>query len=182
MRQKVLLISEDTLKTNSLIDSNIDGKYILPSIEIAQRVDLKNVIGTALYDKIISMVENGTIGDSENADYKYLLDNYITDYLVWQTMSTIQISINYKFKQSGMIQNQDEKKESIEYSNGKALASQYERYANAFCTDMKDYLITNITKYPEYRQCKNYEYAMDAPLCDIFLEDINIKPYDYRYK
>lgn len=181
MRDKVLLINEKTLKENSLIDSNIDGKYILPSIELAQNIDLQNVIGKALYDKLIKLVKTNEISLPENADYKYLLDNYITDYLIWQTMSTIQISVNYKFKQSGMIQNQDDRKAAIDYSEGKALASQYEKYANAYCEHLKNYLLKNTNIYPEYMKCDTYQYAMDAPLCSIFLNDIDTLP-DYKYK
>lgn len=179
---KVYLISEDTLKTYSLINDNTDGKYLTNALQLAQDVDLCNLLGTALYNKIISLVENGSITDSSNKDYKFLLDKYIQDYLIWQTMSTAQISINWKFSNSGTYQNQDDKKSAIEYANGKNLANQYEKYANAYATKMSDYLLSNISKYPEYCKCENYEHALDAPLCSIFLEDIPTNKCDYKYK
>ena len=40
MNNKVLLISEQTLKTYTLIGDNVDGKYILPAIQTAQDIDL----------------------------------------------------------------------------------------------------------------------------------------------
>ena len=102
---KVLLISEETLKTYSLVNDNIDGKYLLPAIQSAQDIDLETLIGKALLDKLCSLVENG--GISENTNYRVLLDDYITPYMVWQVMSNLQIGINYKLSNSGVISNED---------------------------------------------------------------------------
>lgn len=170
MRNKIYLISEDTLKTYSLIGDNLDGKYLANSLQLAQDVDLANLLGKALYDKILNLVDTDEIGLPANANYKYLLDNYIQDYLIWQTMSTVQVSINWKFSNSGVYQNQDDKKVAIEYQAGKNLASQYEKYANAYATKMKDYLMKNVSKYPEYCKCKDYEEALDVNLCGIYFD------------
>ena len=37
--EKVLLISENTLKKYTLINDNVDSKYILPAIQITQDCD-----------------------------------------------------------------------------------------------------------------------------------------------
>lgn len=180
MKQKVFLISEDTLKSYSLINENLDGKYLSNALQIAQEVDLQNAIGKALYTKIINLVADGSIATDTN--YKYLLDNYIQDYLIWQTMSHVQVSVNYKISNSGTYNNTDERKAHIDYDNGMNLVKQYEKYANAYCTQMKDYILRNISKYPEYRMCQDFEYEMDAPLCDIYLADIPSRRYSYWYK
>ena len=51
---RVLLISEKTLKQNSVINNNVDGMYILPAIEYAQDAGLQPFLGTKLYNKLIS--------------------------------------------------------------------------------------------------------------------------------
>lgn len=177
---KVFLVSEDKIKSESLVSNNIDGKYLQVAISNAQEIDLCNLLGKCLYDKIISLVSDGSIQTAPS--YKMLLDDYIQPYLINQIMCTIQIAINYKFTNSGTIQNQDDKKSSVDYSTGKALASQYEKYANSYATRMKDFIVSHIQSYPEYRQMKDYEYFMDAPLCDIFLDDIPTRKYNYKYK
>jgi hypothetical protein len=168
----VLLISEQTLKKYTLINDNMDGVYILPAIQMAQDIDLDNAIGTKLCNKLKSLVMTGDITNNKDfADYKKLLDDYITPYLAWQTMTAVQISIDYTMTNSGVIQNEDEKKSHLDYKNAAALRNQYQKYANAFLTKLKNYLLSNSSKYPEYFQCEDYQQAEEGQLCSIYLGD-----------
>ena len=168
----VLLISEQTLKKYTLINDNMDGVYILPAIQMAQNIDLDNAIGTKLCNKLKSLVMTGDITNNKDfADYKKLLDDYVTPYLAWQTMTAVQISIDYKMTNSGVIQNEDEKKSHLDYKNAAALRNQYQKYANAFLTKLKNYLLSNSSKYPEYFQCEDYQQAEEGQLCSIYLGD-----------
>lgn len=174
---KVLLISEETLKTYSLVNDNVDGKYILPAIQTAQDIDLETLIGKALLDKLCKLVETGEI--VSNSKYKTLLDDYITPYLVWQVMSNLQLGINYKLSNSGVITNDDERKSRLEYRNNQLLQEQYKHYADSYAIKLKDYLCKG--DYPEYYQCVNHSHAEDVELCGIYLGDININR-GYKYK
>lgn len=174
---KVLLISEETLKTYSLVNDNIDGKYLLPAIQTAQDIDLETLIGKALLDKLCKLVETGEI--VSNSKYKTLLDDYITPYLVWQVMSNLQLGINYKLSNSGVITNDDERKSRLDYKNNQLLQEQYKHYADSYAIKLKDYLSSG--DYPEYHQCVNFAHAKDVELCGIYLGDINING-GYKYK
>lgn len=174
---KVLLISEETLKTYSLVNDNIDGKYLLPAIQTAQDIDLETLIGKALLDKLCKLVETGEIVN--NSKYKTLLDDYITPYLVWQVMSNLQLGINYKLSNSGVITNDDERKSRLDYRNNQLLQEQYKHYADSYAIKLKDYLCSGA--YPEYHQCVNHSHAEDVELCGIYLGDININR-GYKYK
>ena len=174
---KVLLISEETLKTYSLVNDNIDGKYLLPAIQTAQDIDLETLIGKALLDKLYKLVETGEIVN--NSKYRTLLDDYITPYLVWQVMSNLQLGINYKLSNSGVITNDDERKSRLDYRNNQLLQEQYKHYADSYAIKLKDYLCSG--DYPEYHQCVNHSHAEDVELCGIYLGDININR-GYKYK
>lgn len=174
---KVLLISEETLKTYSLVNDNIDGKYLLPAIQTAQDIDLETLIGKALLDKLCKLVETGEIVN--NTKYRTLLDDYITPYLVWQVMSNLQLGINYKLSNSGVITNDDERKSRLDYRNNQLLQEQYKHYADSYAIKLKDYLCSG--DYPEYHQCVNHSHAEDVELCGIYLGDININR-GYKYK
>lgn len=174
---KVLLISEETLKTYSLVNDNIDGKYLLPAIQTAQDIDLETLIGKALLDRLCKLVETGEIVN--NSKYRTLLDDYITPYLVWQVMSNLQLGINYKLSNSGVITNDDERKSKLDYRNNQLLQEQYKHYADSYAIKLKDYLCSG--DYPEYHQCVNHSHAEDVELCGIYLGDININR-GYKYK
>lgn len=175
---KVLLISEETLKTYSLVNDNIDGKYLLPAIQTAQDIDLETLIGQVLLDKLCKLVETGEI--VSNGKYRTLLDDYITPYLVWQVMSYLQIGINYKLSNSGVITNDDERKSRLDYKNNQLLQEQYKHYADSYAIKLKDYLCSG--DYPEYYQCVNFTHAEDVELCGIYLGDIPNNKFDYKYK
>lgn len=175
---KVLLISEETLKTYSLVNDNIDGKYLLPAIQTAQDIDLETLIGKALLDRLCKLVETGEI--VSNSKYKTLLDDYITPYLVWQVMSNLQLGINYKLSNSGVITNDDERKSRLDYRNNQLLQEQYKHYADSYAIKLKDYLCNG--DYPEYYQCVNHSHAEDVELCGIYLGDIPNNKFDYKYK
>lgn len=169
--KNVLLISEATLKKYTLINDNMDGVYILPAIQMAQDIDLDTAIGTKLCNKLKALVKSGDITNPDFANYKKLLDEYVTPYLAWQTMTAVQISIDYKLTNSGVVRNEDEKKSHLDYKNAAALRNQYQKYANAFLTKLKNYLLSNSSKYPEYFQCEDYQPAEEGQLCSIYLGD-----------
>lgn len=166
----VLLISEATLKEYSLINQNIDGLFILPAIRTAQDLDLSTVIGPALLNKLQDMVADGSITEEANKKYKLLLDKYITPYLAWSVMTAIQLNINFKLTNSGVIQNQDERKSAIDYRSGKELIAQYEKYTSSYAMKLKNYLCSHSNDYPEYRKVVDFEGEEDPMLCSIFLD------------
>ena len=101
---RVLLISEKTLKSNGVINNNVDGMYILPAIEYAQDAGLQPIIGTKLYNKLMDLVSDSSI--QQETDYKVLLDEYVTPYLLNKVTADIQIPLNYKLRNQGVVQNQ----------------------------------------------------------------------------
>ena len=100
---KVLLLSEQRLKEDSLINNNVDSMYIFPAIQTAQEIGLQPLLGTKLYNKLLEVVENG--GDEQYFD---LLDSYVIPYLEMKVMADIQIPLAYKIRNGGLVQNTSE--------------------------------------------------------------------------
>ena len=75
----ILLISEQTLKADSLINDNVDNQYILPAITLAQDTGLQPLIGTKLFQKLQKLVNDDEIGLAVNSIYKTLLDDFNID-------------------------------------------------------------------------------------------------------
>jgi hypothetical protein len=57
MSKNVLLISVDTIKERTPIHDNVDEKLIYPEIKLAQDMFIHPILGTALYDKLISDID-----------------------------------------------------------------------------------------------------------------------------
>ena len=151
---KVYLISEKTLKTNSVINNNVDGMYLLPAIEYAQEAGLQPLLGTALYDKLQDLVEDTSI--TGNTDYKILLDNYVTPYLVAKVTADIQIPLAFKVRNQGIVQQTGENTYVPSIKDTQYVAQYYDNQANFYGQRLSDYLCANRTKYPEYGTRNTY--------------------------
>ena len=147
---RVLLISEKTLKQNSVINNNVDGMYILPAIEYAQDAGLQPFLGTKLYNKLMDLVEDGSITGA--TDYKYLLDEYVEPYLINKVTADIQIPLAFKMRNQAVVQQTGENTYVSSLKDMQYVVQNYENKANFYGQRMSDYLHSNHSKYPEYRK------------------------------
>lgn len=167
---RVFLVSESTMKKNSVVNNNVDGMYLLPAIEFAQDAGLQPIIGTKLYNKLMDLVENGSITGS--TDYKYLLDEYITPYLVNKVTADIQIPLSFKLRNQGVVQQTDANTYVPSMKDIQYVIQNYENKANFYSNRMSDYLRANRSKYPEYcsvDSCADMPSNKDAYNTGIFL-------------
>lgn len=147
---RVFLISTETLKKNSIINNNVDDMYILPAIEFAQDSGLQPLLGTKLYNKLMDLVEDGSI--TESTDYKNLLDEYITPYLINKVTADIQLPLAYKLRNQGVVQQTGDNTYIPSLRDTQYVIQNYENKATFYGNRLSDYLKANRSKYPEY--CK----------------------------
>lgn len=143
---KVLLLSEKTLKEDSLINDNVESTYILPAIQMAQEQGLQQIIGTLLYEKICDYVTDGNIP----ADYRILLNDYITPYLEYKVMADIQLPLSYKFRNLGVNQTTDEHTYTPSLRDTQYLIEFYDNKAKFYSNRLYDYLKANHKLFPEF--------------------------------
>lgn len=155
---QVYLISEKTLKENSVINNNVDGMYLLPAIMDAQNMGLQPLIGTKLYRKLCDLVEDGSI--TGETDYKLLLDDYITPYLINKVTADIQIPLAYKVRNQGVVQQTSDNTYVPTLKDLQYVVQNYNNKADFYGNRLSDYLHANHSKYPEY--CKT-DSGADMP-------------------
>lgn len=143
---KVLLLSEKTLKQDSLINDNVDPMYILPAIQIAQEQGLQQLIGTLLYKRICHYVDTGEVPE----DYRELLDEYITPYLEYKVMADIQIPLSYKFRNLGVNQTTDERTYNQSLRDTQYLIEYYDNKAKFYSNRLFEYLKANHNRFPDF--------------------------------
>lgn len=100
----VQLISENTLKDFSLLDNNLSWGYIQPTLKYVQDLKMTELLGRDMYNDIMKEVRDNNVSEK----YKTILDDYIRYVLLWGIMSHIQIPLNYKFRNQGMTQNENQ--------------------------------------------------------------------------
>ena len=108
---KTLFISEQTIKSNSIIETNVDGKLIGNTINEVQDLELKPVLGNDLFTSIANEVLSASTisGYTITATNFELLEDYIKPFLIYGTLSYGFVPLHYKLTQKGVVRKNDEK-------------------------------------------------------------------------
>lgn len=153
----VLLTSTDYIKTYSNISDNIDDSYMLPALLVAQRQYLEECLGTALVRKMQELVDSELIEIEDNAKYKILLEDYVQEFLVFQSLVELAKIISFKFNNFGISRTDDEKMYNVSFDEVFRLANHYQKKADYFMYRMQRFLIANYSDYPELLTYKSIE-------------------------
>ena len=151
----VLLISESYIKSVTNISDNLAGDYLLPSIKLAQDIDLESTIGTQLLEKIQELIYNNDISNENNSMYKLLLDNYIQPYLAYATIQHLTPTVAYKLANQGVLRTDDEKSYNVTSNEVDKVMDFYSHIANTFKKRLQLFLIANYNEFPELIKWKS---------------------------
>ena len=155
MSNKIFLISEQTLKNETVLNDNVGAEYILPAIETSQDIYLQEAIGSVLLDKIYNLIDTNNIKDDNNARYKTLLDDYITPFLKFKVLAEIVIPISYKYRNSGVVQSTGDHYQQSQMKDAVLVQSYYDTRATFYHQRLTSYLNANADLFPEYRNVRD---------------------------
>ncbi len=149
MSKNVLLLSVDILKDRTAIHGNIDDKLLYPEIKSAQDMYILPILGTALYNKIVTDID--TTGTT-TGDYKTLLDNYIIDALMNYVLASLPIALPYQFWNKGVVRKQGDSTELPSMSELIDISNFYKGKAEYYGERLTKYLKATATSslLPEY--------------------------------
>lgn len=150
---KIQLISEDYIKTNSAINDNVWGDYLTPAIREAEDIDLQGVLGTCLYNSILSKVADGSITATTESAYKTLLDGYIQPFLMYQVITNLIPIIGVKLSNLGIVQSNDEYSYNLDEAQRNRVATYYQYRSDFYCKELQRFLLKNKELYPELDEC-----------------------------
>lgn len=147
MSLNILLISDLMIKERTAIHGNIDPKLIYPDIKAAQDMYIHPLLGSALYDKLLSDINSATL----TGDYKTLVDNYIVDTLIYYTLSELPTTIAYQFWNKGVVRKLGDNTELPSFDELMSLQRKYRDRAEFYGNRLTMYLKQNApTKFSEY--------------------------------
>lgn len=150
---KILLISEDMVRSYSEISDNVFGKSLLPAIRTAQDLYLEEFLGSCLYKKILELVGDGTIKDQENVAYKDLLDEYIQPFLLERVVADLIPVVGSKIANLGVFKSSDQYTENVSAGEVERLQNLHVIKANHYAKRMQLFLKGNRSAFPELDCC-----------------------------
>ena len=146
MSANILFISESLIKSRTGVSDAIDGKQIKPQIKIAQDMYLQPSLGSTLYLRLQSGIEANNLSINETT----LLNTYITDCLVWYTVSLLPFSLGYQFFSKGVLQKTSEESNTPSRADLELISNQYKKTAEFYKQRLVDYLRENYLLFSEY--------------------------------
>jgi hypothetical protein len=154
MSLNTLLLSDEIIKDRTSVHGNVDPKFIYPDIKVAQDMYILPILGTALFDKLLSLLPTD-ININENINYKKLLDNYIIDALMYYTLAELPTTLSYQLWNKGVVRKQGENTDLPSMSELVDISNKYRERAQYYAKRLRLYLIHESgvnNKFPEYIQ------------------------------
>ena len=93
------IISEAKLRQFTDINDNLDTALIKNAVREAQDISLQRIIGTKLYNKILSDIDASTL----TGNYKTLVDDYIQDFLLYAAYYEALEAIYIRPRNNGLL-------------------------------------------------------------------------------
>jgi len=140
--RRILFISEDKIKENSLIQLNVDGKVLSQSIYDTQFSHLREITGDTLYSQLLDAVA-ATKADPPvplTGDIRTLLLDYIQPFLSRAVLLKLLINLHYRVTDKGVLKYNDSQATSISPQELEYARNQLENEANAFKRILIKYL------------------------------------------
>ena len=138
-------ISEQYLKDNSPLTSNIDVKEIYPFINNAQDIYIQDRLGSKLYNRL----KDGIINANLNNDEKTLLDLIrptLAYYISYEAFPFLAIKIRNK----GVIETADDKVTNADRADRRDLRQELRNKAEYYMKRVEQYMCQFGKLYPEY--------------------------------
>lgn len=149
----VLLVSEAYIRSQTNADDNLTGKLMLPAIKLSQDVELSEALGDCLVNALKMMVYDGTIDDSGNTMYKILLDDYIQDFLAYQTLANLVILGGTKTANIGTVETTDQNIINTVKAERDLAKEGYLHFARHYLKRMQSWVKANKDAFPEVDEC-----------------------------
>jgi hypothetical protein len=141
------IVLPSVVKERMSLHDNVDDKLIYPEIKAVQDLYIMPLLGSTLYNKILTDIAAGTLG----GDYKDLMDNYLIMAICNYVMSELPEGLNYQFWNKGVSQKTVDNATQPSMSEMYSIVAKYKSRAEHYVNRARMYLIEyGNEKFPEY--------------------------------
>jgi hypothetical protein len=144
--QHTLFISTTRIKKDTALGGSVDDNLLLPYILMAQDRYILPILGTDLYDKLISDIQ----GSSLAGDYLTLLQTFIQPCLVQFSFSTVLPFLRLRFVNNSVVTMDSEQGTSVSHEDLKPLINASMDQGEFLRERLIDYIQNNTSSFSEY--------------------------------
>lgn len=158
------LISPQSVKDVTNISDNLSEKYILTAIREAQQTELTTVLGVHFISTIEHLIENNEIGNPEHANIKFVLDNYISYFLIYNVIEKLIPLVSVKLDNAGAVMSENEDVENLSFSDMLKLQDYYRQKSDFYKQRLQKYLRNNRSMFGDLLCCSELDSAYSSPI------------------
>ena len=154
--KKVLFTNENYIRSVTVIDTNVESKFLLSAMREAQDVHLQQIIGRSMSDKIANLILNDGINSEQNLAYKNLLDECQL-FLAYQSVAILCLMTNVKISNGGIQQTSDENLSTLDVNDTFTIQTHFQNRADFYAKRLQEYILENRASLPEISERKCYQ-------------------------
>jgi len=142
----ILIISPAFTKENTVLHYNIDDGYLKPLIDSTQNTFVRPILGSALFDEVLTQIKAGTV----SADNETLIKDYLRDALKWEVCHKFTRIGTYKLRNKGAGTKSGDGFTPLSESELVTAKNIFKDNADFYRRKLKLYLKENSSTYPLY--------------------------------
>lgn len=141
-----IFITEDYLKENTIINGNVDMKYLLANLKTVEDMYIHQILGTNLYRELNNQIIANTVTSANSV----LIEEYIQPTMIYYLLSELPYDMVYKWENKSIVKKSSDNSVPIELNEIEKLASQKLKVAMFYAQRLSDFLCANKETYPAY--------------------------------
>lgn len=147
----VFIVTEQLVLDRTTLDKNLLSANLKPAIILGQKVQMTTVCGDKLVNRIYSDITNSTL----TGNYKKLVDDYLTDLVIYATLYHAATNMLSKFTNRGLQQENSENSGHSDISVYRELKSDSKNQMEYFAQRANKWLFQNRQLFSEYELCNS---------------------------
>jgi len=155
--KNTLFISVSSIKERTGLHANVDDKLVLPEIKTAQDMYIHPLLGSALYERLQDGIDNNNL----TADEVALLDNFVTDTLIYYVLSELPTGLSYQFYNKGLVRKTSDNTDQPQMQDLLDISARYRKRAEFYAERMVKFLKQNAAQ-GKYNLYLNPGSGLDA--------------------
>lgn len=176
-----LFVTEQKIKSFTLIDDNVDPSELYPYVLQAQDFYIQQTCGTKLYNKIKELVVDFvSTGTPIPSNYKTLLDDYIAPTVLHYAVYQALPALKYKVTNKGLLSGTSEVASQTSLDELQYLRNSIFDSAKFYNERLRDYLVAYQSDYPEYQSYTNKD-GMQPNRSTSYYTGLAIPKNKYKY-
>jgi hypothetical protein len=155
--KNTLFISVSSIKERTGLHANVDDKLVLPEIKTCQDMYIHPLLGSGLYERL----QDGIVANNLTADEVALLDNFVTDTLIYYVLSELPTGLSYQFYNKGLVRKTSDNTDQPQMQDLLDISARYRKRAEFYAERMVKFLKQNAAQ-GKYNLYLNPGSGLDA--------------------